>query len=330
MAKQTNILILVLVLQVALAIGLIFTGTDSGAFVAKEKLLALTLNNIEKITIEQKGSPALVMKKSGDGWLLPDYFDFPVASDKLDGVTDKLFDASVSWPVATTPAAAKRFKVADDEFEKKLVVTTKGGTSNTLYMGTSPGFKKIHARLDDNDNIYAIKFSVYELADKASDWADQSYLHVDRDDISKIELPGLELNRESDVFAVKGLAENEQSNASQVQMLVTKLGNLSFQDVLGKTDKPEYKQAEPELVYSLRLKSGDQLSYTFSKWADKEDYVLKPSSKAYYFKVAKTTVDSLKEFSREKLVELKPDVQKGVGADDVPVSSQEPAVTVKP
>jgi len=140
MARQTNILILVLVLQLALAIGLMFTGTDSGAFVTKEKLLALKLDNIEKITIEQKGSPALVMHKSGNEWLLPDYFDFPVAKDKLDSVTDKLFDTSVSWPVATTQAAAKRFKVAEDEFEKKLVISTQGGKSHTVYLGTSPGF----------------------------------------------------------------------------------------------------------------------------------------------------------------------------------------------
>ncbi len=330
MAKQTNILILIFVLQLALAVGLMFTGTDSGAFVSKEKLLAIKLENIEKITVEQKGSPALIMNKSANGWLLPDYYDFPVASDKLDGVTDKLFDASVSWPVATTQAATKRFKVADDDFEKKLVVAAQGGKSNTLYLGTSPGFKKIHARLGDNDNIYAIKFSAYELADKASDWADQNYLHLDTAEISTIKLPGLELNREGDGFQLKGLAENQQANASQVQILVSKLSNLSFQEVLGKTDKPEYKQAEPELVYSLSVKKGGQRSYTFSKWADKEDYVLKPSDTAYYFKVAKTTVDSLKEFSREKLVELKSDVQKGPGMDDVPVSSEVPAATAKP
>ncbi|CAH6817265.1 hypothetical protein VCHA43P277_160122 [Vibrio chagasii] len=40
---------------------------------------------------------------------------------------------------------------------------------NELYVGTSPGFKKSHIRQEDN-NVYALKFSPYEASARESDW----------------------------------------------------------------------------------------------------------------------------------------------------------------
>ncbi len=312
MAKQANILIGVLVLQVYLAVGLMMNGTDSGAFASKQQLLGVKLDEIDKITItEKEGSPVLISKSDGK-WLLPDHHEFPVSNDKVDGATGKLLDATVGWPVATTPSATKRFKVAADDFEKKVVFSGPNGISKTLYLGTSPGFKKIHARRDGDDNIYAINFSAYELAAKPNDWADQQYLHIDGEDVAEIELADVALKRNGDNFVVKSLADSEQTNASKASSLHSQLSNLSFLEVLGKTDKPEYQQNEPELTYSVLLKGGDQVSFKISKIADQDDYVLKPSNSEHYFKLAKHVVDGLKGFSRANLVEDKAKPQRSV------------------
>ncbi len=314
MVKQTNILIGVLVLQVCLAVGLMVTGTDSGAFVSEQQLLGVKLDELEKITIEEKGNPPLLMSKGDGVWSLPEYFDFPVSSDKIDNIMDKLLDATVGWPVATTQSAAKRFKVAPDDFEKKVVISDSNGTTKTLYLGTSPGFKKIHAKLDGDDNIYGINFGAYELATKPNDWADQAYLKIEGEEITEIEMGDVALTRDGEIFQVKSLKDNEQTNASKTSSLHSKLANLSFLEVLGKSDKPVYKQNEPELQYSVLLKGGDKIGVTISKFNDQDDYVLKPSNSEYYFKVAKHVVEGLDGFDRASLVEAKAETQDKVPA----------------
>lgn len=321
MAKQANILIGVLLLQVCLAVGLMMTGTDSGAFASKQPLLGMKLDDIDKISIEEQGNPPVVMSKNDGKWLLPDYFEFPVSSDKLEGAAGKLLDATVGWPVATTQSAAKRFKVASDDFEKKVVFSGPNGMTKTLYLGTSPGFKKIHARTDGDDNIYGINFSAYELAAKPNDWADQQLLHIDGEEMSEIEMADVTLERDGDKFVVKSLTENEQTNESKASSLQSQLSNLSFLEVLGKIDKPEYQQNEPELAYSVVLKDGDRVSFTLSKVADKDDYVLKPSNSEYYFKVAKHVVEGLEGFNRASLVEDKTQTQDPV---TIPGDKQQP------
>ena len=124
MTKQINILIGVLVLQACIAIGLMMTGTDSGAFVSKQQLLGVKFDELDKVTIEEKGGTPLLMSKTNGKWVLPEYFDFPVSNDKLDDALGKLLQATVGWPVATTQSAAKRFKVAADDFEKRWLSQT--------------------------------------------------------------------------------------------------------------------------------------------------------------------------------------------------------------
>ncbi len=45
-----------------------------------------------------------------------------------------------------------------------------------LYLGTSPGFKKVHARRADSDDIYAITFANYEATARTDDWLDKALL----------------------------------------------------------------------------------------------------------------------------------------------------------
>lgn len=303
MARQSQILSLLLALQIVLAAILVLTDTDSGAVVANEKLLDLQFDSLNKIVIEESADKKLVMQKQGKNWMLPDYFDFPASQDKLDRVLGKLFDTSVGWPVATTEAAEKRFKVAADEFERKLAFSG-AAASEVLYLGTSPGFKKIHARVDGQENIYGIEFSAYQASIKPIDWAEQKILEVPRVEIEQIDIDGLTIKRDGDQFKIDGLAEGEQPVESEIQNLLSKVSSLGFQEVLGKKDDPTFQLNEPVFKFSLLKKGGERIDLRYGKIKDQDDFVLKSSASDYYFKVAKYNLDSLQGIDRSKLVKV--------------------------
>lgn len=301
MARQTQFLSILLVLQISLAAILFFTQTDSGAFVSNEKLLDLKFDSLDKIVIEEAEKKTLVLQRQDKNWKLPGYFDFPASREKLDRIFGKLFETGVGWPVATTESAQKRFKVAQDAFERKLAFST-ADASKTLYLGTSPGFKKIHARIDRETTIYGIEFSAYQVSTKPIDWADQSILHVSREEINAIEIAGLSIKRAKDKFGIEGLAEGEEAVESEIQTLLGNVSTLGFQEVLGKKDDPAYQLDKPVLELTLVKKDGQRVGYRYGKLKDKDETVLKPSDSEYYFSVPKYNVDSLLEFDRKKLV----------------------------
>lgn len=45
-----------------------------------------------------------------------------------------------------------------------------------LYVGTSPGFRKVHIRKVDDDAIYAVGLNSYEMPVKVSDWLHKTLL----------------------------------------------------------------------------------------------------------------------------------------------------------
>jgi hypothetical protein len=303
MARQTQFLSILLLLQIVLAAILFFTETDSGAFVSKEKLLDLKIDSLDKIVIEEGEKKTLVLQRRDKNWKLPGYFDFPASREKLERIFGKLFETHVGWPVATTESAEKRFKVAKDAFERKLDFA--GADANkTLYLGSSPGFKKIHARIDGESTIYGIEFSAYQASTKPIDWADQSILHVPHEDINAIEISGLSIKRGEGKFGIEGLAEGEEAAESEIQILLGSVSTLGFQEVLGKQVDPAYQLDQPVLELNLVKKDGQRVGYRYGKLKDKDQYVLKPSNSEYYFSIPKYTVDSLLEFDRKKLLRL--------------------------
>lgn len=319
MMRRIGILAALLGLQLALAASLGFLGRSSGAFRSDEKVIDLDPATLDEISIEEQGQPALVMRQKGGTWVLPQRFDFPAASDKLDHLTEKLFGLTKSWPVGTTAVAAERFKVTDEDFERRITFSPRDGDRTVLLIGTSPGFKKVHARLADRPAIYAIDFSAYEASVKPQDWEDKDFLKLERDQIARVEMPGISLIRDGDALTINGLDEDEEVDSAEVSSLVSSLSKPAFLEVLGPEGKAEYRQDAPLLTYSIETKSGEVLDYTYSQPKDGDDLVLKVSSHPEYFKTSRHSIESLQGLTRDGLVVEKKaaeSAERGEGAEE--------------
>ena len=230
---------------------------------------------------------------------------FPADESSVERLLEKIEGLERGWPVAATSGAAKRFKVADEEFERKLTLSKGDDDIASLFVGSSPGLGKVHARLLGEDEIYAVELNAYEMETDREDWIDKSVLSLKAEDIAGIELPNMTLVREENGMVPDDLAEDEEAVREEVDRVVDRVADLKIRSVLGKERQPEYLQEEPELKYTVKLVSGESREFVLSKPKDESYYVLKSSVRDEFLSVDTWTVDRIKEVAREKLVRKK-------------------------
>jgi hypothetical protein len=293
-----------LVLQLLLALVLDLESVSLSPATSQGPLLSFKQADVTRIRIESPGKDPLVLEKTPKGWQIPALADFPAAAFRVTDLLTKLGKLEKRLPVATSEAGAKRFKVATDSYERRLTLEGAKGPLATLYLGDSPGFRRLFVRADGDKPVYEAELALFDASDKADDWSDKNALHLKEKDVQRIELSGIVLTRgDKGAWKLDGLAAGEALNKQAVDDLVRKVADLNFLAVLGKQDKPEYKQQAPTLEYKVKLASDETLTYRISKPEKGEDYVLKASNGPYYFKVSKYTVDGLTEVKRAKLLD---------------------------
>ena len=180
-----NTLIAALAIQVAAVAVLI--AVKSGGAVEPDPFIEFDADAVDMLSVSggaggsgegDEGSEGnVVLAKKDDAWQLPD--GLPADAAKVDEVIKKLADASAGWPVATSVSVQERFELVEDNHQRRLTLSAGGETVADIYLGTSPGYRKTHARRVDDDNIYAITFSNYQAGMKESDWLDKALLRPD-------------------------------------------------------------------------------------------------------------------------------------------------------
>ncbi len=290
-----------LVAQILLATALSMTGRDFGAYHSKEKLLDVDTSKIDGLAIWDGEKHTITLARKEGKWVLPGNDDFPADSDRVTALVDKLTGFTKGWPVATTKDAAKRFKVTDAGFERKIQLLEGTKPLITLYLGTSPGFRKIHARVAGDDDIYAIEMGTYEAQATAASWEDKDYLKFTGDKLKQIDIGGLTLQWDGKKPTLAGLKDGETLNEAKAKNLVHTVLTLPFASVLGK-ERPKDLAGSPELTFQVTLKSGEVRHYDIFKSKDGKRHVLKVSTVPYYFTVSDFTFDELKGYDRKSLV----------------------------
>ena len=275
---------------------------DLASYQSSEKLIAAEPSDVDRVVIEEPKQDKLELVKTAGKWVIPSASNFPAASGKIEEFLKKLLEMQRSWPVAKTGVAATQLKVADDDFNKKVVLKKGDQELGTLYLGTSPGFRKVHARVGGQAPIYSIDFNAYEAPVKAADWYDKELLRFAEGDVERLEINSLVLERGDKGLTLAGLSEGEEVKAEEVQSLVRAVTGLTIEDMLGTAEKPEWKLSEPALTFNATVKNRGAVTYTAGGPIEDKYYVVKVSDLPYFFKINKTTIETLKGFNRDLLV----------------------------
>ena len=304
MKKTTLALCALLALQLALAAGISVRHSFAESH-PPGKLMAFVPTEVDGLKIEEAGQTPLVLAKHDGKWILPGFDNAPANAAQVTALVDRLNKLEGGWPVATTPAAAERFKVADPGFERRVSLTSGGKTLATLLLGTSPAYRLTNVRVDGHDSIFSVDFDFSDAGGKAEDWEDKSLLTLTPTDITKIELSDLTLVRDKGGLRAADLGAAEEMVADKTDAVERELATPLYDAILGTTVKPDYGLAKPVKSIALVLKDGRQISYTLGKPAQGDYYVLQSSSQPFLFRLPKYAVTDLLDADRAALVRTK-------------------------
>ncbi len=285
---------ILLSLQLLLAAILLFQGSAPENLSAQGPLLTFFPPTVRRLTI---ASPTreIVLERRGDPWQLTD--GFPADEEKVNALLEKLARIQRRIPVATSEAAQTRFRVAEDRFERRLVLEDDKQVLGTLYLGDSPGFRRLFVRAAGESAIYEAALNLFDAGDRPEDWTKKTALAVPEDQIQGIDAEDLSLRREGEDWTLADLQAGEHLDPAAVQRLVRGLANLRFQKRL--TAKPESLGASP--TQRLRVQfDGKVREYAF--FPQGENFVLKVSDRPEYFQIPSYQLEGWFPVKREALL----------------------------
>lgn len=353
MEKIIRILVVILVLQGILTGVMAFTGPSLSGQAPDQALVALKSADVEGITIESGEGGKVTLAKKDGSWSLPELKGFPANSGMVQTFLDALTGLKHGLPVATTAAAQLRFKVADKEFERKIILEQAGGKKSVLFLGTSPGVKQVHARPEGLESTLTVAFGTHQAPVKVEEWLDKSLLTTPEEELLGIEVAGLTITREEVVpptdkkdekkgepkevrWNLQPLGADEKPNQQEIAKLGRMMGNLSYDGLIEKESDAKTAMDKPVLEWILNRKKGDKVVFKLAKLEKGGQFVVQSSSRGELFRIPSYVGDLLlKNVRKENLVAgpPKPDAKKEVipgDTDDkkgeIPMMGEDPTL----
>ncbi|MCQ3828837.1 DUF4340 domain-containing protein [Microbulbifer elongatus] len=308
----------VLALQLVLAAGLFWESSSRQQAQAQATHLVQTeADALQRVEITGDDVTVTLVKQDNQ-WQLPELHQLPVNRDKLDTLLEKLTALKGNWPVATSNSARERFEVAEEKFRKHIKLYTAEGDEPALelFVGTSPGFRKVHVRRADDDAIYAVELNSFDLPVKADNWLDKTLLAAG--DLKRIQGPDYTLEKADDgwVFAVDDTQEAPAVDPGKARELATALEKLRVTRPAGKT--PE---AEPTEIV-VQADNGER-RYLFASADDK--YYVRRDDRDQYFEIAKYDFDRVMDKRHQDLVLVERDEEEQTAEEETSNTQEEDA-----
>lgn len=263
MRKFNVALLIVLVVQAAL-VAVMYTGQGQADATTVGPWLSIDQNKLSQLVISDNKGDSVTLKQGKHGWVVPTKSGFPADASRLKAVISSLDEARNELPVAVSSSAQKRFRVADDAYERHLVFKTRSGQTISLYLGKNAGAGRVYARLDGKDAIQSLRFPMWRLSTKVSDWLDRKSLALKAGKQKKIELPNVTLVHSKNLWQPQGLADDRIPDSEQIQVLLSRLHTLRWQKLDGKKSEVELP-AQPDFTMTAMPDKGEALVYRFYK-----------------------------------------------------------------
>ena len=187
LTRLHKILIALLAVQIVLAIVVLVRGDDTGVIAEHTILASFDAAKVTRLQVWGDGAKQPVdLQKKGDHWVVASSYDYPVDTSKIDAVLGPIAKMKAEAPIATQKTRHAQLHVADDQFDRKLVITM-DGKDTTLYLGGSAGLRRTAVRIGGDDRVYAASdVTAWTAGAQASAWVDPEYLKIPEDEIAKV------------------------------------------------------------------------------------------------------------------------------------------------
>lgn len=245
-------LLLILLIQCGIVAALYWPQEPALETMEPQALVALDPGAIDEIRVSDVPQMEAVLRRSGQSWTLPELNDLPADPLSVQQLIDGLTGSRTGWPIAKSAAARQRFQVADYHHQRSVTLRTESGEAATIYLGTSPGYRKVHARNAASNEIYSLAFNVFDAPGNSAAWIDRKLL--------QIRLP-LRISRdqhsihrtEGDWLTANGAIPDERELAA----LLSALRSLQVDGVASEAQQDALALVEAQMLLDIESMTGD-------------------------------------------------------------------------
>jgi hypothetical protein len=289
MTRINQLLIGAFAVQLLLVVGIYFSN-QSPAVEQQHRTILSAGDRVNRIVIAKREGKQAVLQKIDGKWLLPDYHQLIANQYKVTNALNILAKTKIGWPAATTASGRKRFEVSDDNYQIRIILSDGDNIVQQFYLGTSPGFRQVHLRKANQDEVYAVKLNSYDFQAESLQWLDKTLARP----VGKITgLIGSDftLTKQDDNWKTEGI-EGELVK-EEFDKLLNTLNSLNVQEaVVGKRADPIYR-------LTVKTDKGD-ISYNF--FSEGNNHYLSRDGFEQAFKISKYDYDNIVSQTAEKLV----------------------------
>ena len=281
MNRHVSILMIVLAAQL-LAVGAVALLNPARGGGPDSSLLDLDPDVIDGVSIADGEGASVTLRNAQGAWRIDD--GLPAESGKVAELVETFANLDAAWPVATSTSTAERFEVTDDAFQRHLEFRNGDAVVGEVFLGTSPGYRRVHGRVAGSDDIYSIQYSNYQAGTSADDWLDKTLLQPEGE-LTVVGAGDWTLTRAAGAWALDGDDPTDQAAARDMA------GKVEDLRVIGVANADP--EAEPTRTLALTDANGDyQLAIVVDE--DNTDALVRSSRFTdRWFRVATYTVEQL-------------------------------------
>lgn len=310
-----RVLTIALLVQIAL-IAILWWPRDLAAS-RRHPLLDLPRDGIEQIEISTRpapgaaGAPAaapksVVLKKTGDGWVIASAADYPASQTRIDGLLDSLLGLVTGPPIATQHASYDALKVGDDSYGRRVAVTAAGDTS-TWLIGAATS-RSINVRQADDDDVYlATGASEWSFQDTPSSYWDASYVDADAATFGSLAIHNahgdVRFEKQGNSWTLADLAEGESADSEKIAEVVALAARVRMTEPVGRESKPEYGLDDGLRVDWTIPAENQSVSSGYAVGADVDaDSYVKAVDRPFVVRARKTGFQRLRDAARAEFL----------------------------
>jgi Domain of unknown function (DUF4340) len=250
--RSVTLLLLGLLLQCGIIAVVVWPRQASMQASAEPGLAPFSVEAVDELRISDQYDNETVLVRSGKQWLLKSLANIPADPARVDELLQSITGHSGNWPIARSLAARQRFQVADHYYQKRLTLLSEANSLGTIYLGTSPGFRKVHARSDSQDAIYSVDLEALEVSAFSSDWIEPRLLQVRTPLRIDTDLYNLYLENGVWRSATGGAPEQQE-----LETLLTSLKTLTVDGVANEDLQRDLSAVEADLILRIQSLTGD-------------------------------------------------------------------------
>ncbi|MDG1944254.1 MAG: DUF4340 domain-containing protein [Halioglobus sp.] len=278
MNRIVTALLVVLLIQCGITAVVFWPQPKLAQITAAPALATFNSNAVDEIRIGDKYDNQAILVKSSGRWLLPAMENLPADAAKVDALLEGIINQPADWPIGVSAAARQRFQVVDYHFQKRLSFFSDGSELGSIFLGSSPGFRKVHARNQSQDAIYGITFNAFDAPSFDDAWLDPRLLQLRS--LLRIDADLYSVSFENGTW-LSGIGRTPDQQ--ELEALVGAFRSLMIEGVADQGMQRDLSVTEADLRFTIESLAG---TVTLELFSTEDQHFIHSSEFAQFFKIS--------------------------------------------